>query len=74
MLVESLDTLPDFVPISIMVLPVTFRDSPFAVSMSRCDGLNVGMLFMSLKKLVEIRVTVAPVYSRANRVLQGHGF
>jgi hypothetical protein len=29
--------------------------------LSRCDGLNVGMLFMSLKKLVEIRVTVAPV-------------
>jgi hypothetical protein len=29
--------------------------------MSRCDGLNVGMLFMSLKKTVEIRVTGAPV-------------
>jgi hypothetical protein len=27
----------------------------------RCDELNVGMLFMSLKKPVEIRVTVAPV-------------
>jgi uncharacterized membrane protein YccF (DUF307 family) len=35
--------------------------SPFAVSMSRCDGLNVGMLLMSLSKPVEIRVTVAPV-------------
>jgi hypothetical protein len=32
-----------------MVLPATFRDSPFAVNMSRCDGLNVGMLLMSLK-------------------------
>jgi hypothetical protein len=29
--------------------------------MSRCDGLNVGMLLMSLIKPVEIRVTVAPV-------------
>jgi predicted aspartyl protease len=37
------------------------KTDPFAVSMSRCDGLNVGMLFMSLKKPVEIRVTVAPV-------------
>jgi hypothetical protein len=44
-----------------MVLPATFRDYPFAVSMSRCDGLNVGMLLMSLIKPVEIRVTVAPV-------------